>query len=112
MILQSPNIPSVDLEQRTGWMLKPQGLCKGDRCVPLPDGSGDSLDAHLLSERLGMPLIHDEGSNLWCLGPESDVSPFVAARAPELTLPDNTGKLFSLSSLLGLRVLIVAWASW
>ena len=32
--------------------------------------------------------------------------------APEITLPDTTGKLFSLSSLKGKYVLVDFWASW
>ena len=112
MILHSPAIPSADFQRRTGWVLKPEGLCKGDRCVPLPGSDPDGLDAHELSKRLGMPLIHDEGSDVWCLGPESDAPPFVDARAPELTLPDWKGEEFSLVSLRGQKVLLVAWASW
>jgi hypothetical protein len=39
-----------DIEQATGWSWKPQGLCHGDVCVPLPLERraaivrGDSLD--------------------------------------------------------------------
>ena len=35
-----------------------------------------------------------------------------AAVAPELELPDADGNPFHLSSLLGQKVLLVAWASW
>jgi hypothetical protein len=31
---------------------------------------------------------------------------------PEVTLPDRHGNPFSLSSLLGTKVLLLAWASW
>ncbi|MEA3019919.1 MAG: Redoxin, partial [Actinomycetota bacterium] len=34
------------------------------------------------------------------------------AEAPELTLPDLDGNPFSLSTLHGQKVLLVAWASW
>ena len=36
MILESLRVDSADFERRTGWSIKPQGACKGDRCVPLP----------------------------------------------------------------------------
>jgi hypothetical protein len=34
------------------------------------------------------------------------------AQAPELTLPDLDGNVFSLSSLRGQKVIVVSWASW
>ncbi len=114
MILASLRVGSAELEQRTGWSLKPEGACKDDRCVPLPaDGGGDgAIDARVLAERLGMPLIHDVASGLWCLGPEADGRALASARAPELTLPALDGTPFSLSSLRGTKVLLLAWSSW
>ena len=35
-----------------------------------------------------------------------------SAEAPELILPDRHGNEFRLSSLRGLKVLLLAWASW
>src|SRR6476660_821937 len=60
MILKSLAVDPVDLERRTGWSIKPEGACKGDRCVPLPGRHAGPLDARLLAERRGMPLLHDE----------------------------------------------------
>jgi peroxiredoxin len=34
------------------------------------------------------------------------------AEAPEFTLPDANGLPFTLSSLRGQKVVMVAWASW
>src|SRR5436309_170647 len=72
MILTTLSVDPAHLEARTGWALKPEGACKGDICVPLPDGAATSptIDARVLSERLGMPLLHDEAAGLWGLGPE------------------------------------------
>jgi len=114
MILNSLEVDAKALEARTGWAIKPEGACKGRVCVALPAGaSGKSkLDAHMLSERLGMPLIHDADANVWCLGPEAMGRAITTAQAPELTLPDYKGEAFSLSSLRGQKVLMVSWASW
>ena len=114
MILNSLEVDPKEFENRTGWTIKPEGVCKGDLCVPLPVGaaSGPKLDARMLSERLGMPLIHDADAKVWCLGPEAMGRALTTERAPELVLPDYQGREFRLSSLRGQKVLIVTWSSW
>lgn len=112
MILKTLQIDPAALEARTGWVIKPEGACKGDRCVPLPPREGGQADARVLAERLGMPLVRDAASGLWCLGPEADGRALTSAVAPDLTLPDVDGNPFHLRSLRGKKVLLVAWASW
>ena len=114
MILNSLEVSPKEFESRTGWAIKPQGACKGDVCVPLPAGSekAGKLDARMLSERLGMPLIHDADAKVWCLGPEAMGRALTTAKAPEFVLPNYDGKEFRLSSLRGQKVLIVTWSSW
>lgn len=111
MILTSQLVDPAELHARTGWEVKPHGACKGDACVPLPAGP---LTASTLAERLGMPLVHDDEHGLWALGPETAITgrALTTAQAPTLTLPDLEGNRFSLSSLRGQKVLLVAWASW
>jgi hypothetical protein len=119
VILEALEVTPEELQARTGWELKPEGLCKADRCVPLPDGRPptadgrpDRLDVTTLAERLGMALVHDEQHGLWALGPESGGRALLSAQLPDVTLPDRDGNPFSLSSLRGRKVLLVAWASW
>jgi hypothetical protein len=114
MILESLRVNPADLERRTGWSIKPQGACKEDRCVPLPPDaeSVDGIDARILADRLGMPLVHDQASGLWCLGPEAGGRALTSVSAPELVLPAADGSTFRLSTLRGTKVLLVAWASW
>jgi hypothetical protein len=116
VILERPVVDPAAFEARTGWAIKPEGACKGDLCVPLPDDvrtEGGELDATALAGRLGMPLLHDDANGIWALGPAS-----VSGRAldtavvPDLELPDVDGNPFKLSSLHGKKVLLVAWASW
>jgi hypothetical protein len=108
------DVTPEELEQHTGWELKPEGLCKDDRCVPLPDGSGaDGLvDLTVVAERLGMPLVHDEGHGLWALGPDAGDRVLASAELPPIVLRDVDGRPFDLASLRGEKVLIAAWASW
>jgi hypothetical protein len=112
MILTSLEVDPGVLEARTGWAIKPEGACKGDLCVPLPSPAGTAVDARVLAERIGMPLVQDEAAGLWALGPEAMGRALTTARAPDFELPDLAGKLFRLSSLRGQKVLLVTWASW
>jgi hypothetical protein len=114
VILSELTITASELEARTGWAAKPEGLCKGDACVPAPEAviDGDRLDVTVVADRLGMPLVHDEATATWALGPESLGHSLTSATAPDLELPDADGNPFRLSSLQGRKVLLVAWASW
>jgi hypothetical protein len=112
MILERLEVTPEELARRTGWQITPEGVCKADRCVPLPGESGERLDVRMLAERLGMALVRDESHGLWALGPESGVRALLSAEMPELELPDRHGKPFSLRSLRGTKVLLLAWASW
>jgi hypothetical protein len=117
VILDSLTVDRAALEARTGWSIKPEGACKGEVCVPLPEGtsSNGSIDVKMLADRLGMPLVHDDAHGVWALGPDTGVTgrALTTAVAPELVLPDlRNDKAFSLSSLRGQKVLLVAWASW
>jgi hypothetical protein len=117
VILQELEIDIDDFEARTGWAVKPEGACKAEHCVPLPPEARTSsgrVDVNVVAERLGMPLVHDEESGLWALGPDTAVTgrALATATAPELELPDLSGRPFRLSSLRGQKVLLVAWASW
>ncbi len=136
MILEELAVDAGVFEARTGWAIKPQGACKGEVCVPLPEHArlaDGLLDLTVIAERLGMPLVADEGQapnmresrpekgrparkfgRVWALGPESAVTgrSLTTAVAPDLELPDAKGNPFRLSSLRGQKVLLVAWASW
>lgn len=114
MITDSLSVPVDVLARETGWEVKPQGACRGERCVPLPAGAleDDRVDLPSLADRLGMPLLHDEQQGLWALGPEAGGRAMTTVVAPDLQLPLLTGEPFPLSALRGKKVLIAAWASW
>ena len=114
MILDQSTVGIADFEARTGWVSKPEGLCKGDVCVPAPDAiiDGERFDVAVVAERLGMPLIHDDSTGMSALGPESFGHSLTTAEAPTLELPDVNGQPWTLGSMRGRKVLLVAWASW
>ena len=115
MLATTSRIPIEDLGQ-LGWENKPEGLCRGDVCVPLPAGAieaGGTIDLDLLGARLHRSVVHDEAVGLHALGPEYGAPTIAGVDAPELTLPDlRTGQDFSLSTLRGKKVVLVSWASW
>jgi hypothetical protein len=112
MILDAPELPIEDFERETGWLLKPEGACRGGVCIPLP-AQGATVRLGLVAEPLGMALVHDERRGLWALGP-STVSgrALESAEAPDFALPDLAGRPFRFGSLRGQKVVLVAWASW
>ena len=117
MLLDDLVVDADELEARTGWAIKPEGACKAELCVPLPDDARRSdgrVDLEVVAPRLGMPLVADNAHGVWVLGPETTPTGHVltTARAPELELPDFDGNPFRLASLRGQKVLLVAWASW
>ncbi|GAC1537517.1 MAG: hypothetical protein NVS2B7_07860 [Herpetosiphon sp.] len=112
MILKSMKLDTAMWERETGWAIKPQGACKGERCVPLgPQGSGE-IDVRRVAERLGMPLVEDAATGTWSVGPEAGGRALASAEAPEIVLPTVGGEMWDLRSLRGTKVLLVAWASW
>jgi hypothetical protein len=117
MLLTDLWVDRDDFATRTGWELKPEGACKAEVCVPMPDTiqrDDGRVDANVLADRLGMPLVRHAHTNLWALGPETAVTgrALTSAVAPDLRLPDADGRMFELSSLRGQKVVMVAWASW
>ena len=115
MISTTPEVARAELEQRTGWALKPEGACKGDVCVPLPGRilEGDTVDLETFAPLLGMPLVHDGAHELWALGPEAGGRALTTAELPDLVFPDvRTGEPFALRSLRGQRFVLAAWAFW
>lgn len=116
MLSTSLAVDAAAFEAASGWHVRPEGACRGEVCVPLPDDArldGGRLRLDQLAERLGAPLVHDEARGLYALGP-STVSgrALASAEAPDFELPDFDGNPFRLSSLRGQKVLLVAWASW
>ena len=111
MILNERRLDPARFELETGWALKPEGACKGDVCIPLPDAVRERMDAVEIAETMGMPVVEDQG--LISIGPESFAGrALTTAEAPELELPDLDGSPFKLSSLKGQKIVVFAWAPY
>jgi hypothetical protein len=113
-------LSGADLKRVSGWEYKPQGFCKGDVCVPVPDArKGEFVDGGLynlaaLASLLGQPVVTDAEHRAWCFGEAASERKrtLTSLDAPDFSLPDLDGKTHSLSDYRGKKVLVVSWASW
>lgn len=112
-----------DLPRATGWELKPEGVCKGEVCVPLAEArrvellgpGGDNFNLSEFARRIEQPFAHDEGSGVWLFGPpgwEWQAGRPALHQAPDFVLPDLEGKPHALSELRGKKVFLLFWATW
>ena len=116
MLLHSPDVDLADFARLTGWTLKPEGMCKGSLCVPLPQDvtSSGTAPVEALADRLGMALVADEDHGVWALGPETGprTRRLTSAALPDIVLSDFDGKPVPLASFRGQKLLLVSWASY
>ena len=104
----------------TGWSMKPEGLCRGDVCLPVPPGraadyvDGADLNATAFWHRLQHPVVHDAAGEVWVLGTSAADrgSALGSLEAPDFALQDLAGATWSLSQQRGKKVLLATWASW
>lgn len=115
---------SDELLASTGWELKPEGLCRGEVCVPivgeqatalLAERDGASwLDVAGFASYVGQTMAHDDATSTWYFGPgpEERRGQLEMLDAPDFELPDLDGRLHKLSDHRGKKVLLALWASW
>jgi hypothetical protein len=109
-----------ELASATGWSSRPDGLCRGSVCVPVPPARerefvrGDQIDAVAVWRHLRQPLAHSADGKTWVFGAAASdrAAELRSLEAPDFTLPDRTGRPHSLSEHRGKKVLLVSWASW
>jgi hypothetical protein len=109
---------SSDIGTALGWEVKPEGLCKDDLCIPLANRT-DLIDEDLinlgrLSDLISRPLAISIVDRAASLGPPFDKyeQSVGLLQAPDFSLPDLDGRMYSLSEHRGSKVMIAAWASW
>jgi hypothetical protein len=113
-----------DLPRINDFVLKPEGACLAELCVPVRQDRDSGifvtrategwLNVTELARRLQQAFVVDEGHAVWSFGniPVTRNAFLQSAMAPDFALPDREGKLVRLSDFKGKKVLIVTWASW
>ena len=89
-----------------GWALKPEGLCRGETCVPLLGRS--------VTDALGLLVVRDEAAGVAALAPSAETHrrEVAGGKAPRLDLQDVDGNPVSFDDLSGHKRVLVTWASW
>ena len=109
-------LTAADARRATGWELKPEGMCEGAVCVPLPAGltREDRVDVAGFWRHLGRPVVQDATSETYVLGAGADErnAALTGTTAPDFTLPDLAGTPHRLAELRGKKVFLSTWASW
>jgi hypothetical protein len=110
-----------ELTAATGWVRKPQGLCLGDRCVPIPPARinafvspDERFNLAEFARYLEQPVVHDDSAAVWLFGEAAATrrDALRSLQAPDFRLPDLDGALHALSDHRGKKVLLLTWASW
>jgi hypothetical protein len=100
----------------TGWELKPEGMCRGEVCVPLPSALSryGRVDIAGFWRHIGAPVVSDDRGQAISLGvaAEDRRAALDSLDAPDFTLPDLAGRPHRLADYRGRKILLVTWASW
>lgn len=109
-------LTAADAERAAGWLLKPEGMCRGEICVPLPAGMARDgrVDLAAFWRHMGNPVLADDAGEAWMLGTGAETrnEALAGLEAPDFVLPDLDGQPHRLSDLRGRKVFLTTWASW
>jgi len=117
-------ITTADLSRATGFVIKPQGVCREELCFPLPKnrqsefvnkkGTETWFNLTAFAALIKQPVAYDSKNSVWAFGRRPDFQNNLSStlEAPNFKLADIDGKWHSLSDFRGKKLLLVAWASW
>ncbi len=112
-------VPAASLKRVNGFVLKKEGLCAGEICIPVAEEwrrekDGRTLvDVTAVAAKLDQAFATTEAKDVWSFASVPMLRrSFLAGEAPDFTLPDREGVEVRLSDFRGVKVLLLTWASW
>lgn len=125
--LQDPTdlwVTPEDFTRINGFVLKPEGACLDELCIPLRQDEDNDLfvrregqawlNATAFADKVQQAYVVDRDTGVWSFGQVPAArKPFLeSAMAPDFALPDRDGNIVRLSDFRGKKVLLLTWASW
>jgi hypothetical protein len=111
-----------DLTRINGFVLKPEGACLDELCIPIRSGSNllKTLDGAswfnvaAFADLLEQSYVVDEQSRVWSFGeiPAAREAMLASAQAPDFELLDRQGKVVRMADYKGKKALVITWSSW
>jgi len=104
-----------DLPRVNGFTLKPQGACRAELCIPIPDMvRGDYFNLTAFAKKAGQKVVVDAEARVWSFGEMQALGGGLSnsRMAPDFTVPDRLGRPVHLAGFRGKKALVVTWASW
>ncbi len=117
-------VTPADFERISGFILKPEGACLDELCIPIIQTKDNDLhvtregqaylNATAFANKVQQAFAVDRETNVWSFGLAPVTRrPFLeSAMAPDFSLKDRAGNTIRLSDFRGKKALIVSWASW
>ena len=117
-------VAPADLTRINGFVLKPEGACIDDICVPVKQDEDSDIfvtrnkqpwfNVTELANRLQQAYAVDHDAGVWSFGavPARRTAFLKQGLAPDFALPDRQGQEVTLADYDGMKVLLLTWASW
>jgi len=117
-------VSPADFTRVNNFVLKSEGLCRDELCVPLKQDQDSELfvkrqgkqwlNLTQFANKMQQAYARDADSDTWSFGEIATArdSFLRSAMAPDFELKDRAGKTVRLSDFRGKKVLLVTWASW
>ena len=109
-----------DLQQVNGFVIKPEGACLDDLCIPLNEQLLLEQDGRQwfnltgFADLLEQTYVADQEAGVWSFAeiPVKRDNMMLNAMAPDIEVTDRQGNVVRMADLKGKKALIVTWSSW